>query len=287
MTARRFALAWFAPASLLACGCASLHPSATLDTVEPAAAEALVPLPSVYDFTRGAGWGVALGLGVEYESAYDGSDEYEVEVEPAGAVHWRRGNHMLFWEGFELGWRARLAEDWLVQANGRREGGRESDDSDDGRLDGLEDQDDEIVGVIEVRRGLGEDWRAWLAGRVMAGGSDFGLLGVLAAGYRLGEQLDGTGTEAFVFSTFGDDDFVNKDFGVTAAEAVSSGLAETDLDGGYRSTGLTLLHRRYLTRNLHLALQAGLELYSGEIQGSPIAREDFEAEIGLSILYHF
>ena len=46
----------------------------------------LVPLPSVSDFTGGGGWGVALGTGIEYESAYDGSDDYELEFDPAGAI---------------------------------------------------------------------------------------------------------------------------------------------------------------------------------------------------------
>ena len=37
---------------------------------------ALVPLPSVADFSRGEnGWSFGLGLGVEYESAYEGSDD--------------------------------------------------------------------------------------------------------------------------------------------------------------------------------------------------------------------
>src|SRR5690606_15380682 len=39
----------------------------------------LFPLPFTPDFTRGGGWGVALGAGVEYENAYTGSDEYEFE----------------------------------------------------------------------------------------------------------------------------------------------------------------------------------------------------------------
>ncbi|WP_372627916.1 hypothetical protein [Arsukibacterium sp.] len=51
---------------------------------------ALVPLPSVDDFSRGEdGWGAGLGLGVEYETAYEGSDEFGVEIQPAGAVQWR------------------------------------------------------------------------------------------------------------------------------------------------------------------------------------------------------
>ena len=129
----------------------------------------LFPLPSVLDFTRGSGWGVALGVAVEYESAYDGSDEMELEVEPAGAVHWRTGNHLIFWEGIELGWRSRIADDWLMQLGARLEGGREADDSEEGYLDGLDDRDDELVGMLEVRRALGTDWRAWVGGTVRPG----------------------------------------------------------------------------------------------------------------------
>jgi hypothetical protein len=55
----------------------------------------LVPLPSVDDFTRGQnGWGFGLGFGVEYESAYEGSDEFGLEIEPAGAIQWRKGDNV-------------------------------------------------------------------------------------------------------------------------------------------------------------------------------------------------
>jgi outer membrane scaffolding protein for murein synthesis (MipA/OmpV family) len=186
----------------------------------------------------------------------------------------------------ELGWRGRLADVWLVQAGARYEDGLEPDDSDDGRLDGFEERDSHLVGFLELRRAFGSDWRYWLAARAMGGESDFGWLGVLAAGHRFGSGLDGNGTEIFIFSTFGTDDFVTKDFGVTAADA-ASGLPETKLDGGYRSTGLTLIDRRHLTSNIHLIAQAGAELYSSEIQDSPVARQDYETEIGLSVVYHF
>ena len=46
---------------------------------------ALVPLPSVDDFSKGKdGWSLGLGFGVEYETAYEGSDEFGLEIEPAG-----------------------------------------------------------------------------------------------------------------------------------------------------------------------------------------------------------
>lgn len=131
--------------------------------------EALVPLPSILDFTDGDGWGVALGASVEYENAYDGADETELEVEPAGAVHYRKGDHLFFWEGMELGWRGRLADVWLVQAGIRNEGGLEPDDSEDGNLDGILPRDSHVVGFLEVRRAVGEDWRNWVAARLMGG----------------------------------------------------------------------------------------------------------------------
>jgi len=260
-----------------------VHPTYAEQSAEPA----LVPLPSVLDFTQGEGFGIALGAGVEYESAYDGADETELAVEPAGAVHYRRGNHLFFWEGMELGWRSRVADVWLVQAGIRNEGGLEPDDSEDGKLKGIQPRDSHVVGFLEVRRGLGSDWRNWVAARVMGGPRDFGLLGVLAAGRRFGQQLDGTGTEVYGFVTFGDDNFINKDFGVTAADAAGSGLRQTTLSGGYRSTGIQLVHRRHLTRKLHAIAQAGVEFYSSDIGNSPIARKDNEFEVSLALVWQF
>lgn len=266
---------------LIALGTLSLSP---LHASEP---NALVPLPSVPDFTRGEGWGIALGLGVEYESAYDGSDEYEVELDPAGAIQWRSGNQMVFWEGYQLGWRGRLQEDWFVQAGVRYESGLEPDDSDDGALEGLEERDSHLAGFLEFRRSIGEEFRNWVGGFLLGGESDFGWLGVIAASHRFGEALDGTGSEIYLFSTFGDAAFFNKDFGVPASDAAMSSLPETDLSGGYRSTGVTFVDRRNLTNNLQLVIEAGIEWYSSEIQDSPIARDDFEAEAGISLLWRF
>lgn len=247
----------------------------------------LVPLPSILDFTRGAGWGVALGVGVEYEAAYDGSDEYEVELDPAGAIQWRRGEHLLFFEGTELGWRGVLEERWLLQAGARYEDGLDPEDSEKGALDGLEKRSSHITGFVEARWALDDQWRNWVGGRVLAGDSRFGALGVLAAGHRFGSRNDGLGTEAYLFTTFGDRAFINKDFGVSAADAAASGLAQTELDSGYRSIGAQLVHRRQLTRNLQVIGQAGLELYDSRIGDSPIARDDFEGELSLALVWQF
>jgi outer membrane scaffolding protein for murein synthesis (MipA/OmpV family) len=61
----------------------------------------------------------------------------------------------------------------------------------------------------------------------------------------------------------------------------------TDLDGGWRSVGLNLIDRRYLTKHIQIIAQGGVELYSSDIQESPIAREDYEIELGISAVYQF
>ena len=84
---------------------------------------ALVPLPSVEDFTWGNdGWAFGLGLSVEYEAAYEGSDEYDFEVDPAGAVQWRRGDDIFYWAGEALGWRGLRSDIWLFDAAVDRRG---------------------------------------------------------------------------------------------------------------------------------------------------------------------
>ncbi len=260
--------------------------------VGPMAAQAdneapLFPLPFTPDYTRGAGWGLALGLEVEFGSAYAGSDEYEFGVDPDLALQWRTGNHLFSWEGLELSWTTRQQDQWYFQVELGLGGEREEDASDDGRLDGLDERDDEFVATGEVRYAFDGEWRNYVGTRVSVGASDFGTLGFLFVGHRFGDRQDGGGTEAFVYSTFADSDNLNWDFGVSPSESVTSGLAATDLDGGYRSSGLRLVDRRFLGE--HVQIVSGLEFqyFDSDVQDSPIAREDYALEVELGVVYQF
>lgn len=258
------------------------------DLAARAEAEApLFPLPFTPDFTRGAGWGFALGLGIEYENAYVGSDEYEFELDPAGAVQWRAGNHLFSWEGLELSWITRLEDRWFVGVDLGLDGEREASDSDDGRLDGLDERDDEFTATGELRYALDGDWRNYVGTRVSVGDSDFGALAFLFTGHRFSSRQDGGGTEAFLYSTFANGRNLNFDFGVSASEAVASGLAETDFDSGYRSSGLRLVDRRFIGRHVQIVSGFELQYFGSEVQDSPIAREDFAVEAELAVLFHF
>lgn len=246
----------------------------------------LVPLPSVEDFTRGHdGWAFGLGLGVEYESAYEGSDEFDFEVDPAGAAQWRSGDDMFYWAGEALGWRGLRSNLWLFEAAVAFDEGREESDSEDGRLNGLGDADESTELVLQARHAFDADWRYWLDGRVVIGNN--GSLGLLGVGRRFGDQNDGTGHEIAIAVVFHDSDFANKDFGIDEAQSAASGLGETNLSGGFRSVGVNYNYRHYIDENWQIFGEALYEHYGGDIEDSLITRNNYEAEVGVGFIYVF
>lgn len=247
---------------------------------------ALVPLPSVEDFTNGNdGWSFGLGLGVEYESAYEGSDEFGFEADPAGAVQWRKGDDIFYWAGEALGWRGLRSNKWLFDAAVAFDEGREESDSDDGHLDGLGDSDEGVEVVLQARRALGANWRYWLDGRVVTG--ENGNLGLFGVGYRFGDQNNGAGSEIAFVVVYHDSDYANKDFGIDAEQSASSGLNETHLSGGFRSFGFNYNYRNYISQNWQIFGEVVYERYSSDIEVSPIARNNYEAEVGVGLIYVF
>jgi outer membrane protein len=247
---------------------------------------ALVPLPSVDDFTRGNdGWGFGLGLGVEYESAYEGSDEFGFEVDPAGAVQWRRGDDIFFWAGEALGWRGLRSDTWLFEATVAFDEGREESDSDDGRLDGLGNADESAELVLQARHAFDADWRYWLDARVVSGNN--GSLGLFGLGRRFGAQNNGTGSEFSIVAVYHDGDLANRDFGIDSGQSAASGQKETVLSGGFRSIGFNYTYRNYINENWQIFGEVLYEHFGNDIKRSPIARENYEAEVGVGFIYMF
>lgn len=247
---------------------------------------ALVPLPSVDDFTRGDdGWAFGLGLAVEYEAAYEGSDEYDFEIDPAGAVQWRSGDNIFYWAGEALGWRGLRSDTWFIDAAVGFDEGREESDSDEGRLKGLGDGEEDAEFVLQVRRAFDADWRYWLDGRIVTG--DSGTLGLVGVGRRFGEQLDGSGHEIAIALVFHDSDYANKDFGIDASQSAGSGLNQVDLSSGFRSVGFNYNYRKNINDNWQFFGEVVYERYSSDIEDSPIARNNYEAEVGVGFIYRF
>lgn len=247
---------------------------------------ALVPLPSIDDFTKSNdGWAFGLGLGVEYETSYEGSDEFGFEAQPAGAVQWRRGDDIFYFVGEALGWRGLRGDTWLFDAAVAFEEGREEGDSDDGRLDGLGNTEESTEFVLQTRRAFDADWRYWLDGRVITG--DNGTLGLFGVGRRFGERTDGTGSELGIVAVYHDSDRANTDFGITAQQSAASGLNQTVLGSGFRSIGLNYTYRNYINENWQIFGEVLYEHFGSDIQDSPIARSNYEAEIGVGFIYVF
>lgn len=248
--------------------------------------DVLVPLPSVDDFTKGKdGWAFGIGMGVEYESAYEGSDEFGFEAQPAGAVQWRDGNNIFYFAGEAFGWRRLVSNEWLLDALIGFDEGREEGDSDDGFLNGLGDQEEGFELVLQGRRSFTPDWRYWLVGRLVAG--DKGNLGLFGIGRRFGEQSDGTGSEVNLVVVVHDSEYANNSFGVNGMQASASGLDEISLSGGVRSIGVDYNYRHNINDSWQLYGEALFEYYSSEVRDSPIARSDYEAEVGISVIYVF
>lgn len=247
---------------------------------------ALVPLPSLDDFTRGKdGWGFGLGFGIEYESAYEGSDEFAFEFQPAGAVQWRKGKNIFYWAGEAIGWRGLRADTWLIEALVGFEEAREESDSDEGHLNGLGNGDEGVEFVLQARRAFSVDWRYWLVSRWVTGQN--GNLALIGVGRRFDEQRDGSGSEINLVAVFHDRKFANKDFGISAQQAAASGLGEYRLSDGIRSIGLDYNYRYNINENWQFHGEALYEYFSSDVRSSPIARSDYETEVGVGLLYIF
>ena len=247
---------------------------------------ALVPLASVDDFTKGEdGFSFGLGLGVEYESAYEGSDEFGVEASPAGAAQWRKGDDIFYFAGEALGWRGLRSDTWLFDVAIAFDEGREEGDSDEGRLDGLGNAEELTEVVLQARRAFDADWRYWLDGRVIT--SDSGTLGIFGVGRRFGDQNDGTGSDVSIVAVFNDGDRANRDFGIDTAQSVASGLKAIDMSGGFRSIALNYTYRNVINENWQIFGEMLYEHFGSDIRRSPIARENFEAEVGIGFIYTF
>ncbi len=192
---------------------------------------------------------------------------------------------MFFWVGEAIGWRGLRADTWLFEALIGFDEGRAESDSKKGYLDGLGDSDEGFELVLQTRRAFDSDWRYWLVGRLVTGGD--GNLGLFGVGRRFGEKFDGSGSEVNIVAVFHDSKYANKDFGITAEQSAASGLAATNMSGGYRSVGINYNYRHYINNNWQIYGEALYEHFSSAVRKSPIARGDFEAEVGIGFIYVF
>ncbi len=74
---------------------------------------------------------------------------------------------------------------------------------------------------------------------------------------------------------------------MTAEQSAASGLDEMNLSGGFRSIGINYNYREYIGKNWQIFGEVLYERFSSDIEQSPIARSDYEAEVGVGFIYVF
>lgn len=70
-------------------------------------------------------------------------------------------------------------------------------------------------------------------------------------------------------------------------QPAASGLATTKMSGGFRSIGINYNYRHYVNDNWQIYGEALYEHFSSAVRKSPIARGDYEAEVGIGFIYVF
>ncbi len=252
----------------------------------------ILPLPSLADYTSSDGWAGAVGLKLEYLSVYNGAEKYKVDIKPDVAIQWRSNKQAIFLEwadidGAQFGWRGLIQQKWFMQAGVRHETVLPTTDTQAANLNGFPHRGSHVIAFVESKHAMGAGWRNWVSGRFSAGPDSFGYRGQISVGHRFTPQIDGTGLDMILFSSFADKKNVNNYFGVSNSDSVASGLAQSDLKGGLRSTGVNLVFRKELTANTQITAQAGLEIYSHNIRKSSIVSDTPESNTALSVLWLF
>ncbi len=232
--------------------------------------------------TPGQSWDFRLGVGLENEATYQGSDKTETEIGPyfVGAYRASWGN--VFLTGGGVGFSRMLTDNFGVVLQLEAEDTREVND--DSRLTGLGNQDEEIELEVTARYLLGN----WSAGAsVAAATGDKGIVWFFGGGHTwrimddrlfISVNTDISGSTA---------DNQRTDFGVTQVQSDASGYPVYTPDGGLKSFGVSFDTEYQLNKRWFLYGQLDYERLLGDVADSPLVFDDNNIEIGAGFLFRF
>ena len=222
-------------------------------------------------------WKIRLGAGVSYQPEYEGSDEYKVAPLPMLMVSYR---DLVFLRGPMLGanaftWTGSGPNDKLqVGPLVRYQFGRDEDDSDD--LRGMGDLD----GAVELGGFVTYSTGPWSAGlnvfRDVSNAHD-GLTVKLSAGNRmpLAPKLM---LRSEISTTWADSNYTEAFFGISAAQAARSGLAQYQAEGGFKDAGITFDLDYSLTDHWDVTGRLGYKRLLGDAADSPLVADRGSAD---------
>jgi len=240
--------------------------------------------------------GVALGVSPNYQ----GSDEVSavglplVDIRQEGflfirgaSVNPNDGYGSIGWNALNFGYSAGgerkfgLSIGPMIRFNAGR------DEGDNSVLNGLGDIDDSVGsgGFIEARAG---NWFADVGAVSQdAGDADDGLSVALRSGYtaQISERMSITPT---VFSSWGNDDYMQGFYGVNSSQATRSGLAQFNAESGFKDVGIQIGTTYSMSDSFLINGQIGYQRLLGDAADSPIvdnnsgSRDQFRALIGMA-----
>ncbi len=224
-------------------------------------------------------WGVRLGLGVEVEPTYQGSDKTDTEIDPFLVVSYRADWGNIFLAGDGLGYSRMLTDNFGILLQLEDEDARE--DGDDDRLVGLA-QEEELELEITGRYFLGP----WNFGASLAPATgDKGVVWFLGAGRTW--QQDRLLVTVNADLSGSDKDNQRTDFGITPELSTASGFPVYEPDGGLKSFGLRLNAEYKLSPNWFFYGQVDYEKLLGDVADSPLVFDDHQIEAGFGFYYRF
>jgi len=225
-------------------------------------------------------WNVTLGLGVGVKPRYQGSDREKITPMPFGSISYDKlatlgpdglRVSLLHSNSFRAG--------VLVGYNGGR------DASTDSHLNGLGNIAPTLqAGGFATYEIQNFEVRAQAEQAVTHSGN--GLQGTLGLSYRLhptNDWLIKVGPQV----TIADHDYLQTYFGVTAAQAKSSGLRSDSIGTGVKDAGLALSSTYQLTDHWLVFGILRVSEFVGDTANSPIVQSKTQTFGGAGLAYHF
>jgi MipA family protein len=233
-------------------------------------------------------WVVALGGGVGFGTDYEGSDDYSVSPIPAWQVSYR---NTLFVEGLGLRFNAVplfSTEQSPFSAGAIVQGGRGREENDNIALKNLGD----IDGGVDVGGFVSADFGVMsLNARVLknVGDGHDGTVADLAVNYNHGfsDKLFGS---VGLSTSWADDTYMSKFFGITDSQAVKSGYRKYNAESGFKSVGVDLGLLYNFTDHVSAGASVGYSRLLDNAADSPLVKEQGSADQfngGLILNYRF
>ncbi|WP_168355761.1 MipA/OmpV family protein [Sphingomonas gei] len=236
--------------------------TASAQGVIPAGGEAAVPV-QLESSEREDENHIAIGAGGGYMPAYQGSDKYRFQPLPVVDIKLGR-----FFVNFEDGIGANLFDSENVTAGVGLT-----------FADGFRKQD-APVGIGKLSDGVGArgfvklrqfGFEAMLGGTKILAGNTKGVLVDASLSYpiRISDKL---AISASIGTTYGDRKNNNRYFGVTAQQALASGLPQYRAGSGFIDATASLGAQYRLTDRIGVGVAGGVTTLLGEVKDSPIVK---------------